>query len=351
MSKTSRRSLLTGLTAAAGTALFTGAVAQSAMAYTGYAKTTKYTAMRSTPSWSGAWIRGLDAGTVVMLTGNASNGWMEISLDSRRGWVHSTYLQTISDPPVISDNAKPVTKFYQRHTYGTKSSYYHVYANGIDWSKPVGISWYFDGDQSFRDQLIVGNPEYGNMKQMGYEANRRNFIMIGVESPSYVSSGGWTWWIDGTANGEYFRSLAAKILKTYPMLSQNRQWLTGWSGGAEFVSMYLMSTKQRTWWTFGGTTIVGGGDSPYKAVDTTSPTFRGIWASWHVADDDDYTAAKSGWSAERAATDGESHYRRIASYWRTRLMKYAAGYGAHHSYNIPVLMATDMNRAGYRPLR
>lgn len=337
------------ITAGSVTAL-SAVLATPALAATGYAKATVDAAVMKYATWRSTWLTYIPAGTVVKTTGRTSGDWREVVYKTFTGWTHGSYLVNTSAPSTKTPGVRPVTKFYQRHTNGSKSSYYHVYADGIDWTKTVGVAWYFDGDQSFRDQLVVGNPEFGDMKRMGYEANRRNFVMIGVETPDYRPNGGFTWWIDRAANGVFFRSLAAKIFSAHTMLSKSRQWLTGWSGGAEFISMTLMSTQQLTWMKFGGATIIGGGDRP-SSVDTTSPTFRGCWMSWHVAEDDDYTAALTGWSAEVAATAGEHQYRVSNHYYRTRLLKYPAGAGAHHSYDIPALMASDMTRAGFGALR
>lgn len=402
---------MAGMVAAAGAAAVLSPPAQALVA--GPATVVTYTALRTAPAWTGTWLAGLAAGTAVQLTGAQSSGWVEATWSGRRGWVHSTMLRqkTVSAPAPVSGTwlqAKvstplrrspspsgqvrrtlaagaglkatgnvsgaytgvvfgtmvgwvatadlrplpvPVTQFYQRHTHGGLSSYYHVYADGIDWSKPVGIAWYFDGDQSYRDQLIVGKPETGQMKAMGAEANRRNMVMVGVESPDYTANGGITWWINRSANGEFFRALATGLQAKYRQISLYRQWMIGWSGGAEFITLHLMATKQRTWMRGGGATIIGGGGDPHIPVETTSSTYRSMRARWKVAADDDYTASTSGWSAYQAAMDGEQEYRTWWHFRDTAVDVFPAGQGAHFSYNHVALMAADMEAAGIRRLR
>lgn len=60
---------------------------------------------------------------------------------------------------------------------------------------------------------------------------------------------------------------------------------------------------------------------------------------------DDNTAAKAGWSAEERVGLPHPH-----GFTRTRLVKYPAGEGDQHSYDIPALMASDIDRSGHRPL-
>ena len=54
------------------------------------------------------------------------------------------------------------------------NSQYHVYANGIDWSKPVGVVFYIDGDYWRNDQSKIHSPEQGMLPAMGRIANARN---------------------------------------------------------------------------------------------------------------------------------------------------------------------------------
>lgn len=57
------------------------------------------------------------------------------------------------------------------------NSQYHVYANGIDWSKPVGVVFYIDGDYWRNDQSKIHSPEQGMLPAMGRIANARNMVL------------------------------------------------------------------------------------------------------------------------------------------------------------------------------
>ena len=74
------------------------------------------------------------------------------------------------------------------------NSQYHVYANGIDWSKPVGVVFYIDGDYWRNDQSKIHSPEQGMLPAMGRIANARNMVFVPVVSPDKNASGnGITW--------------------------------------------------------------------------------------------------------------------------------------------------------------
>jgi len=342
MSTPSRRAALAGL---AGLSLSAVAAPAAAAAETSVkiVRTVSWLSMFSLPRPNSLRIASIPRGATVVATGRtaSSGAFAQVRYNGRQGWVMSHYLGAV---------AVPTTQINQQFSYGSKSSLYHVRAGGLDFSRPVGIAWYFDGDYGRRGRLIVSNPDTGQMLELEREACARNFVLIGVETPDYRTDAGYTWWKDMVANGEYLRALAASIFQRYPFLARDRQWLTGWSGGAEFIAKDLLAKKQGTWLDGGGATIVGGGGEPNRGFDPAPARIRAMPLTWHVADDDDYTAAKAGWSAEVAATEGERAYRTLYGFTRTRLVKYPAGEGAHHSYDIPALMASDMDRAGHRPL-
>ena len=93
------------------------------------------------------------------------------------------------------------------------TSQYHVYAEGVDFSKPVGVVFYFDGDYWQRDESKVYTPDEGMLAAMGKIANARNMVFVPIISPDTNASGnGITWWEDMDANGEFFRSFAKSFV-------------------------------------------------------------------------------------------------------------------------------------------
>ena len=55
------------------------------------------------------------------------------------------------------------------HLPGGTTSQYHVYAEGVDFSKPVGVVFYFDGDYWQRDESKVYTPRRGHARGDGQD--------------------------------------------------------------------------------------------------------------------------------------------------------------------------------------
>jgi len=137
------------------------------------------------------------------------------------------------------------------------TSQYHVYAEGVDFSKPVGVVFYFDGDYWRNDQSKVYDPS-GELAQMAASAAAQNMLFVPVISPDTNRyDAGVTWWEDMERNGEFFRSFASSFIAANGVDSSN-VWTMGYSGGAEFIT-YELNTKPQTWRNGGGSTHNAGG--------------------------------------------------------------------------------------------
>ncbi len=103
-----------------------------------------------------------------------------------------------------------------------------MYANNLDYSKPVGVVFYFDGDYWQRDESKVYTPDEGMLAAMGKIANARNMVFVPIISPDTNASGnGITWWEDMDANGEFFRSFAkSSLARTTWTLPRCGPWAT-----------------------------------------------------------------------------------------------------------------------------
>ena len=79
-----------------------------------------------------------------------------------------------------------------------------MYADGIDWSQPVGVVFYFDGDYWNSNKSNVYNPDSNTMQQMAQIANEKNMVFVPVILPDKDSSGdGITWWQNIGENGDF----------------------------------------------------------------------------------------------------------------------------------------------------
>ena len=234
---------------------------------------------------------------------------------------------------------------YQSYTSpaGTTSQY-HVYANNLDYSKPVGVVFYFDGDYWQRDESKVYTPDEGMLAAMGKIANARNMVFVPVISPDTNASGdGITWWEDMNTNGEFFRSFA-KSFVSENNLDASQVWTMGYSGGAEFIT-YELTDHNTAWRNGGGSIMVAGGDSD-GSVDADATT-KGLPMYWWVgAKDTSGNTNPVTWSARGAVESGYNAY--LGAGFSDARVKLIDGF-SHHDYDLPHILASSLDFAGKTP--
>ena len=234
---------------------------------------------------------------------------------------------------------------YQSYTSpaGTTSQY-HVYANNLDYSKPVGVVFYFDGDYWQRDESKVYTPDEGMLAAMGKIANARNMVFVPVISPDTNASGdGITWWEDMDANGEFFRSFA-KSFVSQNNLDASQVWTMGYSGGAEFIT-YELTDHNTSWRNGGGSIMVAGGDSD-GSVDADATTKASPMYWWVGAKDTSGNTNPVTWSARGAVESGYNAY--LGAGFSDARVKLIDGF-SHHDYDLPHILASSLDFAGKTP--
>ena len=178
----------------------------------------------------------------------------------------------------------PTTAFHQRFTAAGLTSTYHVYADGLDPSKAVGAVFYLGGDYDKPGESWVHDPGGSHMRAMAAEARKKNMVLVVPISPDRQARGnGITWWEEADANGDWFRALQSSLTARYG-LDTSRVWLTGYSGGAEFITYELLADRQG-WIKGGGATIIGGGGS-YGMQTAPGAAVRSLPLTWHVGSED-----------------------------------------------------------------
>lgn len=210
--------------------------------------------------------------------------------------------------------------FSASHGY---SAYYHRYVSHVDWNKPVGLMFWFHGDGGYEfknpdDPYYLAGPD-GVIAQ----ARKHNAVLIVPATPD-DGADRWTWWKWGskTSNPQYAKELFTHITSQYNV-DMYRVWLCGFSGGAEFLSLYLL----RHWGNEmgikgGGCLLIGGGTKPPVADDFPA-SYKDNWVwEWRVGELDtgknaDGTTAGDGFDALAAAKGGEQWYRDRG--WKTTL--------------------------------
>ena len=234
---------------------------------------------------------------------------------------------------------------YQSYTSpaGTTSQY-HVYANNLDYSKPVGVVFYFDGDYWQRNESKVYTPDEGMLAAMGKIANARNMVFVPIISPDTNASGdGITWWEDMNTNGEFFRSFAKSFINQNN-LDASQVWTMGYSGGAEFIT-YELTDHNTAWRNGGGSIMVAGGDSD-GSVDADATT-KGLPMYWWVgANDTSGNTNPVTWSARGAVESGYNAY--LGAGFSNARVKLIDGF-SHHDYDLPHILASSLDFAGKTP--
>ena len=234
---------------------------------------------------------------------------------------------------------------YQSYTSpaGTTSQY-HVYANNLDYSKPVGVVFYFDGDYWQRNESKVYTPDEGMLAAMGKIANARNMVFVPIISPDTNASGdGITWWEDMNTNGEFFRSFAKSFINQNN-LDASQVWTMGYSGGAEFIT-YELTDHNTAWRNGGGSIMVAGGDSD-GSVDADATT-KGLPMYWWVgANDTSGNTNPVTWSARGAVESGYNAY--LSAGFSNARVKLIDGF-SHHDYDLPHILASSLDFAGKTP--
>ena len=217
------------------------------------------------------------------------------------------------------------------------TSQYHVYAEGVDFSKPVGVVFYFDGDYWRNDQSKVYDPS-GELAQMAASAAAQNMLFVPVISPDTNRyDAGVTWWENMDRNGEFFRSFASSFIAANGVDSSN-VWTMGYSGGAEFIT-YELNTKPQTWRNGGGSIMVAGGgldEGTPSAALKSQPMF------WYAnSNDGTGETYPQTWSARGAVEGGYDAY--LAAGYTNASATVLNGSG-HFDYNFSQILSNSLTK-------
>ncbi|MDY3049969.1 MAG: hypothetical protein SOR40_09425 [Rothia sp. (in: high G+C Gram-positive bacteria)] len=225
-------------------------------------------------------------------------------------------------------------QFANYTTLGTTSQY-HVYAEGIDWSKPVGVVFYLDGDYWNTNQSKVHSPANSQLLGMAQVANERNMVFVPVISPDHDATGnGITWWQDWNYNGDWFRSFATDFMSKHG-IDRNQVWTVGHSGGAEITGFELLADQQDSWRSGGGSIMVGGGNTNGLQA-AASETAKNFSLHWYIGSEDGKGVTwPVAWSAYEAASRGYSIYK--AAGFKNVTLTELPGIN-HHNYDFPSIL-------------
>lgn len=183
---------------------------------------------------------------------------------------------------------------------------YHLWASGLDTSRPIGLMLQFHGDGAYEFDNPGSSYSLGGAKGLRNEAQRHNMILVALRSPD---SGSPVWWRGGERKADYVKDLVEQVVYAHYNVAKDRSWLVGYSGGAEFVTRYLVP-KHSSLFGGGGAVLFGGGGKPaVRAASFSSSFITAFPMYWYTGASDDGTCADSDYDALGDANEGSSSYR------------------------------------------
>lgn len=198
-------------------------------------------------------------------------------------------------------------------TGGGFTSTYHIDASGIDTTKPVGLVLDFHGDGAYGYNNPNSSYALGGTNGIRAVAREYNMITVSVLTPDRAT-GDLTWWWRGNGYANYVQALITQVYSQYD-IDKSHVWMTGFSGGAQFISQYYLPEFAGSGLIEGGGALMfGGGDDPTGA-DPQAATINPIPASFKqnfnmfwgtgTADGPDGTGWEGGY---KSAQDGYAWY-------------------------------------------
>lgn len=209
------------------------------------------------------------------------------------------------------------------------SSQYHIFADNIDKSKPVGVLYYLEGDSISK----LGSPNGYLKTVLAPQAAAKNMILVAPISPNRNGGAGHTWRLTYDRNAAWFRSLARHLTRTFK-LDVNNVWTLGFSGGAEFTTLRLAREDHVGWFNRGGAVIVGGGTpviSGAPSISMSVPMKSNYKMVFFTGDaDGPYASGSGSWSALSASARGYDYFK--SNGYRTS--RYIVPNQNHYNYDF-----------------
>ena len=145
-------------------------------------------------------------------------------------------------------------------------SRYHVFARGVDFSKPVGVVMRLHGDGAYE----YDHPE-GLLNCMASVAASHNMILVAPRTPDH--EGTRTWWENIGESSEWLSGLISRLREDYDNVDTHNMWWMGYSGGAELISYGLLAQEPEN--ITAGAIMIGGG-GPYRQTRPRTNTKRQV---------------------------------------------------------------------------
>ena len=209
---------------------------------------------------------------------------------------------TPTDPTTGSNTGgsggSKVDQTFQKFTGSKYTSQYHLYAAGLDWSKPVGALIYADGSGEWGLKNPGSTYLMAGSNGMIATAKKHNMILITPFSPNTAcADGDGSCWYMGDSVGytKWAEELVQNIYTKYP-IDKTRVAFGGYSSGAQLASEYWTPSgaAQRTM-DDGVIVAISYGGSPKMTETTYTSAFKSkVHMNWNTGDQDyAYTTTSS----------------------------------------------------------
>lgn len=171
------------------------------------------------------------------------------------------------------------------------TSTYHLYAGGLNWSRPVGLLIYTDGSAEYGLKNPSDTYLLAGGSGMIAVAKRHNMVLLTPLSPNKnCSDGDGSCWYQGDPPGyvRWLESLVRQIQAQY-RVDKRRVAFGGYSSGAQLATEYWVPSgaAQRTM-TDGVIVAISFGGSPKMSETFYSPAFKAnVHMNWNVGQQDD----------------------------------------------------------------
>lgn len=172
---------------------------------------------------------------------------------------------------------------------GEYTSRYHLYAAGLDWTKPVGMIVYGDGSGEYglknpsSTYLLSGTNGLINV------AKRNNMVLLTpfAPNPSCGDGGGSCWYMgDPRGYAKWSADLIKHIQGRYNV-AKNRVALGGYSSGAQWLTEYFAPGGHADdIMTDGVAVAISYGGSPKVTTSFTSSFKSNVHFNWNTGDKD-----------------------------------------------------------------
>ncbi len=184
---------------------------------------------------------------------------------------------------------------------GAKSNY-HFYPSG---TTTGGLLVYLDGDGQYGHKNPSSSYAIGGRSGLAATSKARNLNFVSVQTPAADA----TWWTSCTRNERYLTDLIANVRSTRGITS-NEIWLTGFSGGAQFITQCYLPIRGNSL-ARGGTVVFGGGGRPNVSVTPfTAATKANLSLHWVTGTQDIAANSSERYDALGYAKAGASYYAR-----------------------------------------